>query len=101
MGSYTWKITDPSLLQQIKSAKPGNEFKSDKFSLFGFKWYLELNPNGINHSRKGNVSIFLYLMASSPKIHSLTFKRKCTLIEDGSSYSGSYEITNNDNYCAL
>eukprot|EP01083_Nonionella_stella_P296174 1006234_1 len=44
--SYTWNIADSTLITQIKTAKQGQKFRSPVFSMFHFRWYLELWPNG-------------------------------------------------------
>ena len=71
--SYSWIITDPSLLNQIKTAKPRDGWKSPVFPLYGFQWYLKVYPNGSTSKEKGWVQIYFKLANSvlPPKVKQL------------------------------
>eukprot|EP01083_Nonionella_stella_P179696 638793_1 len=79
--SYTWNIVDPTLITQIKAAKQGQRFKSPIFSMFNFRWFLELYPNGSSTNRIGKTQMFLELVALSDKVKSLRINRKYTFAE--------------------
>eukprot|EP01083_Nonionella_stella_P282586 961554_1 len=79
--SYTWNIVDPTLITEIKTAKPGQKFRSPIFSIFNFRWFLELFPNGQSANSLGITKIFLRLVALSAKLKSLRINRKYTFTE--------------------
>eukprot|EP01083_Nonionella_stella_P123770 373142_1 len=87
MSTYTWKITDPSLVQSMKNAKIGAEWKSPRFSIGGFSWYLELCPNGYSNDDKGHVQLFLGLAFLPPKVKSLRIGKEFRLIETDTIYN--------------
>eukprot|EP01083_Nonionella_stella_P123907 373706_1 len=78
---YTWNITDPTVIQQIKTAKPGQLFKSPVFTMFNFRWILELYPNGHASEYIGEAQVFLELIGLSEKIKSVGIGRQYTLEE--------------------
>eukprot|EP01083_Nonionella_stella_P216357 777828_1 len=99
--SYTWNIADPTLITQIKAAKQGQRFKSPLFSMFNFRWFLELYPNGSSADLVGKTDIFLTLVTLSPKVKSITINRKYTLVElDASCNAYTETLTHDDMYSA-
>eukprot|EP01083_Nonionella_stella_P000639 1794_1 len=80
MTTYTWEIRDPSLVQQMKNAKNNSKWSSPTFTAGGFKWYLNVYPNG-NKSAKGYVDNFLYLAFLPPKVKSIRARWELRLIE--------------------
>eukprot|EP01083_Nonionella_stella_P176759 619334_1 len=84
MTTYTWKITDPSLVQQMKNAKNESKWTSPTFSAGGFKWYLDVYPNGIDKSWKGYVDHFLFLAFLPPKVKSIRVRYELRLMETDS-----------------
>ena len=38
--TYEWKITDPTMMEQIKAAEVGQAFESAHFEYANIKWYL-------------------------------------------------------------
>eukprot|EP01083_Nonionella_stella_P256464 878992_1 len=81
MSTYTWKITDPSLVRQMKNAKNLSSWKSPPFSAGGFRWYLYVNPNGNRESLVGYVNVYLNLACLPPKVKSLQVGYELHLIE--------------------
>eukprot|EP01083_Nonionella_stella_P032350 88543_1 len=81
MSTYTWKITDPSLVRSMKHAKNGSQWKSPIFSIGGFRWYLDVFPNGHNKDHNGYVQLYLNLAFLPPKVKSICIGRECRLIE--------------------
>eukprot|EP01083_Nonionella_stella_P027018 74299_1 len=88
MSTYTWKITDPSLVRSMKDAKNGSKWKSPVFSIGGFRWYLAVWPNGSRAVDNGYVRLFLYLAFLPPKVKSITVRRELRLIETDTRYNG-------------
>eukprot|EP01083_Nonionella_stella_P080488 221231_1 len=89
MSTYTWKITDPSLVQQMKNAKNKSRWKSPIFSAGGFKWYLDVYPNGSRESSLGYVNVYLYLACLPPKVKSIQMAREFHLIETDTVNNGN------------
>eukprot|EP01083_Nonionella_stella_P065828 172817_1 len=55
-GLYRWNISDAFTINKLRNANPADKYESDMFQAIGFKWYLDLYPNGVdeedvNHSR--------------------------------------------------
>eukprot|EP01083_Nonionella_stella_P123908 373707_1 len=98
--SYTWNITDPTLITQIKTAKPGTSFKSPVFSLLNLRWLLEVCPNGQNAKSSGTASIFLTLLALSDKVKSIRINRKYTLAELDVLHDSNKTLTHEHMACA-
>eukprot|EP01083_Nonionella_stella_P032352 88547_1 len=81
MSTYTWKITDPSLVRSMKNAKFKSYWKSPVFSFGGFKWYLNVYPNGNKRNSNGYVELFLQLAFLPPKVKALQIQQKLRLVE--------------------
>eukprot|EP01083_Nonionella_stella_P268578 908015_1 len=81
MSTYTWKITDPSLVRSMKDAKNGSKWKSPVFSIGGFRWVFSVYPNGHHNDANGYMSVVLYLAFLPPKVKSLQIEQKLRLIE--------------------
>eukprot|EP01083_Nonionella_stella_P281696 958618_1 len=93
MSTYTWEITDPSLVRQIKNAKNKAQWSSPMFSGGGFRWYLDFSPNGDNNKRIGYAIIFMRLAFLPPKVKSIQIAKELRLIETNtvSNQSITYE----------
>eukprot|EP01083_Nonionella_stella_P167053 560459_1 len=87
MSTYTWKITDPSLMRSMKNAKNEVKWKSPVFSIGGFRWYLKVYPNGDRVVDNGYVSLYLHLAFLPPKAKSLSIGQESRLIETDTMYS--------------
>eukprot|EP01083_Nonionella_stella_P183380 662534_1 len=81
MSTYTWKITDPSLVRQMKNAKMKAHWSSPMFSGGGFRWYLDFYPNGDRNERIGYAIIFMRLTFLPPKVKSIQIAKELRLIE--------------------
>eukprot|EP01083_Nonionella_stella_P282587 961555_1 len=79
--SYTWTITNGMLMEQIKSANNGQAFKSPVFTMFNFRWYLQVFPNGQSSISIGKSKLYLYLTALPPKIKSIRIIRRYSFAE--------------------
>lgn len=64
--SYTWSIEDPVTIKKMCAAPNVHGFSSPIFEMHGFKWFLNIYPNGSQTDRKGQVTVTLNL-ASIPK----------------------------------
>eukprot|EP01083_Nonionella_stella_P123869 373542_1 len=96
--SYTWNITDQTVITQIQTAKPGQQFKSPVFCMFNFRWYLELFPNGSSDKSVGKTQIYLTLVALSKKVESIRINRKYTLVELGAVSEAVHTLTHEKIY---
>eukprot|EP01083_Nonionella_stella_P016792 46878_1 len=81
MSTYTWKITDPSLVRSMKNAKTGSIWKSPIFSIGGFKWNLVVHPNGNDNKSNGYLKLFLGLAFLPAKVKSVAIGKELRLIE--------------------
>eukprot|EP01083_Nonionella_stella_P282588 961556_1 len=79
--SYTWTITDGLLMEHIKSANNGQEFKSPAFTMFNFRWYLQVFPNGQSSNSIGKSTLYIYLTALPSKIRSIRISRRYSFAE--------------------
>eukprot|EP01083_Nonionella_stella_P145379 455362_1 len=84
MSTYTWKLTDPSLVRHIKNAKNKSEWSSPTFSGGGFRWYLDFRPNRHTNKSMGYAVIFLCLASLPPKVKSVQVRKELHLIETNS-----------------
>eukprot|EP01083_Nonionella_stella_P128899 390701_1 len=81
MSTYTWKITDPSLVRQMKNAKNLSSWKSPPFSAGGFRWYLVVYPNGCVEKWQGYVDLCLKIACLPPKVKSIQVGSELCLID--------------------
>eukprot|EP01083_Nonionella_stella_P288471 981610_1 len=89
MSTYTWKITDPSLVRQIKNAKNNAKWSSPTFAGGGFRWYLDFRPNGHTNKYMGYAIIFLCLASLPPKVKSIQIRKEFRLIETDAGHSAN------------
>eukprot|EP01083_Nonionella_stella_P029019 79979_1 len=97
-SSYTWRITDETLITQMKNAKRNQSFLSPSFRLFNLTFQLEFFPNGQTKT-KGNVELFLMICGLSPKVHSINMWRKSSFVEVDVEDARNTEITREQMYC--
>eukprot|EP01083_Nonionella_stella_P080487 221228_1 len=81
MSTYTWKNKDPSLVEQMKNAKNKLNWKSPTFSAGGFRWHLDVYPNGDRESAQGYVDVYLNLACLPPKVKSIQIGYELRLVE--------------------
>ena len=94
-NTSTWKITDPSTLEKIKSGTNGL-IESPMFILFSpFKWYLAFNPN-LNDT---DAAIFLFMTALSPKIHSVHLRCRYIFVEGNVDHAERQTLSAEQTYC--
>ena len=97
--SYTWKITDPSLIQKIRSAQPGDAFYSPKFSLCPpLRWQFESFPHGESNKSKGSVLIYTNLIAMTPNIKQFRIRRQYTFVEGNIVRATTVNVTKDQMY---
>eukprot|EP01083_Nonionella_stella_P281697 958619_1 len=89
MSTYTWKITDPSLVRQIKNAKNKAQWSSPMFSGGGFRWFLDFSPNGYDNTNIGYAYTFLRLASLPPKVKSIQIAKELRLIETNTMHNES------------
>ena len=68
---YTWKITDPSIINKILNAKPGDKFVSESFEMAKCKWKLKFMPI----DKYQQFRIYLQLLHMSKNVKTITFSR--------------------------
>eukprot|EP01083_Nonionella_stella_P027017 74297_1 len=89
MSTYTWKITDPSLVRQIKNAKNKAQWTSPTFAGGGFRWYLDFRPNGQTNKLMGCAMVFLCLASLPPKVKSIQIRTEYHLLETNTVHNTS------------
>eukprot|EP01084_Bolivina_argentea_P071690 130265_1 len=80
-GIKQWKITDMKLIKQIKSSNVGDSFCCDMFKISGFKWVMEICPNGSDIDNEGDFSWYFHLISISPKISKIAIYFKFFMTE--------------------
>ncbi len=80
-----FEITDPVLLQKMKSAANGTEFKGPEFTMFNgkSKWYITIYPNGSNSKSKGHVKFQLKCSGLPESISAIMMRVKYIFDENG------------------
>eukprot|EP01084_Bolivina_argentea_P105440 188802_1 len=85
--SYTWNVTDPSIINKIKNAKTGESIESDLFKMHGFNWYLAFFKEGLTWP--GNANVVLFLTDLPPKISQMSVKRWISIKELNLQYTNT------------
>eukprot|EP01084_Bolivina_argentea_P176516 305441_1 len=88
--SYTWNITDPSIVNKIKNAKRGESTNSDMFRMYGFNWYMKFYKEW--QTWPGNAMLFLYLANLPPKISQISVKRCISIKEFNFQFSKTFRF---------
>eukprot|EP01084_Bolivina_argentea_P176518 305444_1 len=91
--SYTWNITDPSIVNKIKNAK-GEQTTGDIFRMHGFNWYMMFYKEW--QTWPGNAMLFLYLANLPPKISQISVKRWIHIKELNFQYATTSVFKHND-----
>eukprot|EP00485_Elphidium_margaritaceum_P004800 CAMPEP_0202685682 /NCGR_PEP_ID=MMETSP1385-20130828/1504_1 /ASSEMBLY_ACC=CAM_ASM_000861 /TAXON_ID=933848 /ORGANISM="Elphidium margaritaceum" /LENGTH=420 /DNA_ID=CAMNT_0049340101 /DNA_START=1505 /DNA_END=2763 /DNA_ORIENTATION=+ len=86
---HPWKITDAALLEKMKKAPMGEEFRSSIFSAFGFRWNLAIYPNG--QRREAEVDLYLQLLSLPPKLKSVNVAFTLRCLQTGAKHVSSHE----------
>ena len=81
LGTYQWVINDVNLIKQLKEAQHSEFFRSPLFSMHGFKFFMQITPNGANPSDEGNFGCFLYVASLPPNISKITLIYELLLLE--------------------
>ena len=92
-AEYTWSIIPSSpdgLYDRIKHSKPGNMFKSNGFECLGFKWNIQLYPNGSDINKFNPSECYLC-------IHPSSYPQSLHNIEADITFKCQYRNTNNCN----
>eukprot|EP01084_Bolivina_argentea_P095318 171393_1 len=86
-GTYTWRITDPQIVDSMLHAEYKQVFKSEIFEIANLKWQVLLYPNGHEPKWKGSFCVRLKLIDIPQMIAKIVFFRQFRLLETGSSHS--------------
>ena len=70
-GSYTWKITDKQIVNQILTSKNGHKFSSEPFIICRIQCQLKIYPNGNNPDLSGYFLIYLQILSLPKYIRSI------------------------------
>merc|ERR1719295_1437855 len=99
-STYTWNISDPSLIQKLKSAKPGVDFYSPVFSQYNLRWQLEIWPNGSSDDddHRGAFEVYVNLVSLPPSIKQVEIRRIIQLTGTDIRHSNTYKISKEKMY---
>jgi len=96
-ASYSWKITDHSLVKQIKEARAGQSFYSPTFLLFNLGWKMEIIPNNLKNGQS-KTSMYLCLKALPPNVKLIQLERTYSIGED-LVYTNDSRLSHNSMWC--
>ena len=99
-NSYTWIISDKSMMDAMKIASPVKSWTSDTFELSNLKWHLRIYPGGADytHNRRGFVVLYFYLVAFPPQIQSISMIYTLRCVEADIQYTHAPVLTKNLNF---
>jgi len=83
--TYEWNINDLVVLNEIKNASFKQLFRSPIFVAFGYKWCLEVYPNG--GYKKGDVELYLTAPAYPVKLKSIHIMFTLRCLQTNTKYS--------------
>ena len=84
-GSYTWKISDPLMVNQILHTENGTKFTSNPFTISRIRCELDIYPNGNTPDLSGYFVIFLRLISLPKYVKSVTASRIFRVLENQTS----------------
>ena len=82
-GDYKWYIDDNKLMKKIKKSKQFESFSSEIFIINGFKFMIQICPNGSHLDNKGKFEWFLCLVSIPPSISKVSVIYEVELEELG------------------
>lgn len=85
-NSYSWNITDKSLIQRMKNETGHRWFRGPIFSAFAFKWRIVVAPNGHKSANINTVSFMLELVSIPPKIREVKMNWKSEFVSSDGNY---------------
>ena len=99
-GSFTWKITDSSMVGKILNAKNGEKFESDPFMISRTKCQLEIYPNGHTQEISGYFVIFLKIVSIPKYVQCINIGRIFRVLENkaAAGYQKKYVNTQEPDY---
>eukprot|EP01084_Bolivina_argentea_P095319 171395_1 len=86
-GTYTWRITDPQIVDSMLHAEYKQVFKSEIFEIANLKWQVLLYPNGHEPKWKGSFCIRLKPIHIPQMISKIVFFRQFRILETGTTAS--------------
>eukprot|EP01084_Bolivina_argentea_P171279 296734_1 len=91
-GTYTLRITDSQLIQEMKAAKNGKSFDSDIFKLHKMKWSAKVSPVGRykENTQNAKVSLMVYLLAMPSHLSKVAVRYNLKFIEGNKNWSNRY-----------
>ena len=78
---YEWTISDPDSVSKLKQSANGSIFRGQLFQIEGFKFLMQICPNGSNPLREGSFNWYIYAASMPPKVAKLVFDYRFCLKE--------------------
>eukprot|EP01084_Bolivina_argentea_P292355 502584_1 len=97
-GTYTWRITDPQIVDSMLHAEYKQVFKSEIFEIANLKWQLLLYPNGHEPKWKGSFCLRVKPIGIPQMISKIVFFRNIRILETGTNSSWVSQLS--DGRCA-
>eukprot|EP01084_Bolivina_argentea_P002164 3983_1 len=95
-GTYTWRITDPQMVNSMLHAKHKQAFNSEIFEIANLKWQLLCYPNGHEPKYKGSFCVHLKPIDIPQMISKIVFFRQFRILETGTGGSWISQLSNDD-----
>eukprot|EP01083_Nonionella_stella_P303988 1054400_1 len=87
-------LADDMNVSDICTVPCGSVFESKVFDIGGFKWCLVMYPNGIKAVNRGDVQVFIHLLALPPTVSKISFHYRIELVETASILNRTNVFTN-------
>eukprot|EP01083_Nonionella_stella_P057459 150831_1 len=84
-GDYTWRVDGVDRLKMVCDAENGAFVMSDVFEMHGFKWRMQICPNGSTPKRKGIFNWYFMMISLPPKIAKVSLFYRIVLLENDTS----------------
>ena len=98
-STYSWNVSDPSVIQKMKAAKHGVRFFSPIFKLHNLRWQVEIWPNGQSDKSEGKTQTFINLVSLPPSIRQITVRRTQELLGTDARTTTSRDLNKDRMYC--
>eukprot|EP01083_Nonionella_stella_P214841 773770_1 len=81
LARHEWMIQDTHMIKKLRKASHSEFFRSPLFCLQGFKFFMQITPNGANPSDIGNFGCFLYIASLPPHVWKITLYYELALLQ--------------------
>eukprot|EP01084_Bolivina_argentea_P201538 344492_1 len=86
-NTYTWKISDTEMIQQIRTCKGDKHFVSDIFKLHNISWDLRFYPNGTGKDNGGGVTLRLCSVKYPSNVKRANYRQNIIFVEGNKSHT--------------